>query len=353
MTVLRELRAVGVPEGMIPLADDRLVDLAAAMARDVRVSPRLELYPLGLDLVQALRISQAAAGVRPDTGIGTDDLLARVRARFPALAVLADTTYVELEEALDRAGFPLAYDQQRKRFLPRARETVTWHTEQTVSVPASTRTLIEDAQSELSLGRDPRRVRPARLQAARRRGGFVTLTVKGPELPGVAERLAERFDVTPPALDELLLTTLRELAQEQRAPWQALLKADAAFAASGSIGAGLASYTRLALERFVAHVAELAAASGPRTVLLAHRAGLVARYWEMGGRELLVALQNAAGRPADAPHGLWLLVPMEDPEASPALDGRTVDVVDRAAGLVVLDELFLKELKSGTWEKTD
>ncbi|MCX5342978.1 hypothetical protein [Streptomyces atratus] len=62
-------------------------------------------------------------------------------------------------------------------------------------------------------------------------------------------------------------------------------------------------------------------------------------------------MQNAAGRPADAPHGLWLLVPMEDPEASPALDGRTVDVVDRAAGLVVLDGLFLKELKSGTWEQ--
>ncbi|MFI6728176.1 hypothetical protein [Streptomyces atratus] len=294
VTVLRELRAVGAPEGMIPLADTRLVDLAAAMARGVGVSPRLELYPLGLDLFQALRISQAAAEVRPDTGIGTDDLLARVRARFPALAVLADTTYVELEEALDRAGFPFAYDQQRKRFLPRGREAVAWHTEQTVSALASTRTRIEDAQSELALGRDPRRVRAARLQAARRPGGFVALTVKGPELPGAAERLAERFDVTPLALDELLLTTLRELAQEQRAPWQALLKADAAFAASGSIGAGLASYARLALERVVARVAELAAASGPRTVLLAHRAGLVARYWEVGGRELLVALQNAA-----------------------------------------------------------
>ncbi|MFJ1548989.1 hypothetical protein [Streptomyces sp. NPDC088246] len=225
-------------------------------ARGVGVSPRLEFYPLGLDLVQALRISQAAAGVRPDTGIGTDDLPARVRARFPAPAVLADTTYVELEEALDRAGFPLAYDQQGKRFLPRARDAVTWHTEQTVSALASTRTLIEGAQSELALGRDPRRVRAVCLQAARRRGGFVALTVKGPELSGVAERLAERFDATPLALDELLRSTLRELAQEQRAPWQALVKADAAFAASGSIGAGLASYARLALERASASSAD-------------------------------------------------------------------------------------------------
>ncbi|WP_371612449.1 BREX system serine/threonine kinase PglW [Streptomyces clavifer] len=352
VTVLRELRAVGAPEGMLQLADTRLVDLAAAMARGIGVSPRLELYPLDLHLDQALRISQAAAGVRHETGIGTDDLLARVRARFPALAVLADTTYVELEEALDQAGFLLAYDQQRKRFLPRAREAFAWRTEQTVSALASTRTLIEDAQSELALGRDPRRVTAARLQGARRRGGFVALPVKGPELPGVVERLSERFDVTPLALDDLLLGTLRELAQEQGAPWQALLKADAAYAASGSIGAGLASYARLALERVVARVAELAATSGPRTVLLAHRAGLVARYWEVGGRELLVAMQNAAGHPAVAPHGLWLLVPMEDPEASTALDGRTVDVVDKETQRVELKGLFLKELKSGTWEKT-
>ncbi|MEK8143674.1 hypothetical protein NKH18_21580 [Streptomyces sp. M10(2022)] len=32
----------------------------------------------------------------------------------------------------------------------------------------------------------------------------------------------------------------------------------------------------------MARVAEQAAASGPRTVLLAYRAGLVARYWEVG-----------------------------------------------------------------------
>ncbi|MFF4095041.1 hypothetical protein ACFYYY_14550 [Streptomyces sp. NPDC001834] len=41
---------------------------------------------------------------------------------------------------------------------------------------------------------------------------------------------------------------------------------------------------------------------------------------------------------------------MEGPEASPALDGRTVDVVDRAGEWVVLDGPFLKEPKSGTWE---
>jgi hypothetical protein len=36
---------------------------------------------------------------------------------------------------------------------------------------------------------------------------------------------------------------------------------------------------------------------------------------------------------------------MEDPEVSPSLDGRTVDIVDRASEWVVLGGLFLKELK--------
>ncbi|MFJ4771561.1 BREX system serine/threonine kinase PglW [Streptomyces uncialis] len=345
-TVLRELRAVGAPEGIVPLADTRLVELAAALAGGVAVSPRLELFPLDLDLSRALRISQAPAGVRAQVGIGTTDLLARVRARFPGLTVLADTTYVELAEALTRADFPLDYDPQRARFLPRAQEVAGSRLAVTASSLTSTGTLIAAAQGDLARGRDPRQVLAARLDTAHRRGGFLALTLKGTELPAVADRLAARFDVVPVALDELFLTALRELAEEQGVPWQALLKADAAFTTSRVLGAGLASYTRLAAERVAARVTALAEEAGPRTVVFSHRAALPARYWEAGGRELLVALQEAARRPADAPHGLWLLVPAEDPHATPALDGRTVDIVDRVSEWAVLDGLFLKELRA-------
>ncbi|MEG3629387.1 hypothetical protein [Streptomyces poriticola] len=78
--------------------------LAASMASGV--SSRLKLFPLTLDLTRALRISQAPAGVRPDTGNTTKDLLSRVRARFPGLAVLSEATHVELGETLAEAGFP-------------------------------------------------------------------------------------------------------------------------------------------------------------------------------------------------------------------------------------------------------
>ncbi|UNZ18011.1 BREX system serine/threonine kinase PglW [Streptomyces sp. 891-h] len=343
-TVLRELRAVPAPES---LADTRLVDLAAAMAPGVAVSPRLELFPLGLALDRALRISQAPAGVRAESGISTADLVARIRARFPGLSALADVTYVELDEALKQADFPLEYDQQRKKFLPRAAKASGsgTHVEPSASNLTSTGSLIAAAQSDLALGRDPRRVMSTRLETARRRGGFLAITVKGLELPYVAERLAERFDVVPVSFDELFLSVLRELAAEHGAPWQALLTADATLTASGTIGAGLASYARVASERVVARATALAESAGPRTVLLAHETALAARYWTSGAREALVTLQEAARRPAGHPHGLWLLAPMEDPHVSPSLDGRTVDIIDRASEWVVLGGLFLKELK--------
>ncbi|MFD5648393.1 hypothetical protein [Streptomyces sp. NPDC127039] len=80
--------------------------------------------------------------------------------------------------------------------------------------------------------------------------------------------------------------------------WQALLKADAKYTATGTLGAALSSYTRLASERLRGRLLDLAERSGPRTVLLAHDAGLIARYWKVGGRELMTALQQSARRHA-------------------------------------------------------
>ncbi|MFD4348595.1 hypothetical protein ACFWQ6_27625 [Streptomyces coelicoflavus] len=60
----------------------------------------------------------------------------------------------------------------------------------------------------------------------------------------------------------------------------------------------------------------------------------------------MAALRQSARRPADTPHGLWLLVPAEDPRATPTLDGRTVEVVDRVTEWEVLDGLFVKSLRT-------
>jgi serine/threonine protein kinase len=344
-TVLRELRAVPVPEGMAPLADTRLVELAASMAGGVAFSPRLELFPLTLGLARALRISQAPAGVRPESGITATDLLSRIRARFPGLAVLDEATYVELAEALAETGFPLHYDQDRRRFFPQLQDGTGGRPGMSSSALTSTSSLYAAAQGRIAEGKDPRELLSARLTEARRRGGFLSLSLKGAELPGVAEALGQRFDTPAVPLNALFLDALKELAEEQSIRWQALLKADAKFASTGTLGAALASYTRLAADRVRQRVLDRAETAGPRSVLLVHEAGLIARYWEAGGRELLAALQQSARRPADTPHGLWLLLPVEDPRATPTLDGRTVEVVDRATEWEVLDGLFVKDLR--------
>ncbi|MFE9920237.1 hypothetical protein ACFYQA_01270 [Streptomyces sp. NPDC005774] len=62
------------------------------------------------------------------------------------------------------------------------------------------------------------------------------------------------------------------------------------------MGAALASYTWSAAERVRQRVVDLVERSGPRTVLLAHEAGLIARYWEAGGRELLPGFPESPGQ---------------------------------------------------------
>lgn len=342
-TVVRELRAVPAPEGMPPLADTRLVALAAAVAKGVAASPRLELYPTDLQLARALRISQAAAGVRSDQGISPTELLARVQARFPLLGAAGEPTHVELEEALGEAQFPLSYHHERKRFFPPVKDPNHW------SSLSYTRTsvLTAEAQAAASAGRDPQAILRARLTAAARRGGFLALTVKGTELPGTAEAVAAEFGVVRVDLNADFLEVFRGLVEERGKKWQAVLRADARFTETGELGAALRSYTQVVTERLAERLTSRAEVAGTKTILFVHNAGLLARYWDGGGRELLTALQQSARRPADLPHGLWWLCPMEDPKQSPSLDGRTVEVVDRATEWAVLDRLFLKELRAG------
>jgi hypothetical protein len=70
---------------------------------------------------------------------------------------------------------------------------------------------------------------------------------------------------------------------------------------------------------------------------------MVARYFDEGGHAFLTELQNAARRPDDAPHGLWLLCPAESALDTPQLDGKIVEVLTESER-VVLDREFLEEV---------
>ncbi|GAB3489550.1 BREX system serine/threonine kinase PglW [Amycolatopsis cihanbeyliensis] len=334
-TVLRDLRAVGVPDGMRPLADTRLVALAAAMSQRAAASRRLELYHRDLRLDRALRISQAAVGVR-DAGISRENLLARVRARFPEIE-LGDPSYIEVERALAAAGSKLTYGPTTGRFTPPEQP---W------------RRMLSSSSSHLSsidpdaaaTGRDPVELQSARLAESVDRGGFVAITVKAKDLPGTARLLAERFGVLDVDLGRLFLTELRELVAEKQQDWAKVLAADARISASTAVPRGLASYVSLTWQRVRQRLLERVTDAGPRTVVFLHDAGLLGRYAEAGGHALLVELQRAARLPDEQPHGLWLLCPAEAPNDSPRLLGEQVEVLpdDR---MVALMSQFLAQLR--------
>ncbi|MFD9862297.1 BREX system serine/threonine kinase PglW [Streptomyces alboflavus] len=341
-TVIRELRAVVAPDGFVPLADTRLVALAAAVAPSIEATPRLELYPRDLTLERALRISQAGAGVRRDRGITVAELVTRLRARFPDLDVLSggrEPTYVEMESALAQARFDLTYDSKRSAFFPPALESaVSWtstgsHTSylphvSPVSVPGDVST-------------DPHEVIRAKLAACVARGGFLALTLRASRLPGAAQAVAAAYPVVTVDLGREFLAEFRALATEKGQDWEKVLRADAG-SAPGRIKKGLASFVRVVWPRVEARLLALAAA--PRTVLCLHDAGLFARYWDEGGHDTLVRLQAAARRPADDPHGLWLLCPMEVRSRMPQLDGKTVEVIGGDGERAYLDSKFLDAL---------
>jgi hypothetical protein len=331
--VVRELRAVPAPEGLPSQADTRLVELAAVMSQRAAASARAELYPRELDVVRALRMSQAAVGVRRETGITREALLAKVRARFPAVVVDDQTSEVQLEEALRAAGTPLEWDTETKRFRP--------------PEPKFSRSAVSSSTSRsghgplFSGGVDPREVLGEKLVRAGEHGGFLALTLRGVYLPGVAEALASRYAVHPVHVDSEFVATFRELIAERGQDWELVRRLDAGFGRTGLPKPGFREYVRKVWERLRDR---LVAVGGERTVLLLHHAGLVGRYADLGGREFLTSLQQAARSASAKPHGLWVLCPGESAREAPQLDGLRVEALTESER-VVLDKDFLRDLQ--------
>ncbi|WP_346776476.1 BREX system serine/threonine kinase PglW [Streptomyces sp. HNM0574] len=341
---LRDLRAVDTPEGMPPLSDARLVSLAAATSEGAAASPRLELYPRSLELWRALQISQAAAGVRRETGISLEGLLARLRSRFPEMA-LDRPTHVEVEDALAKAGFPLTYELTEKRFKPPAPAGgpglgSSWlSSSSTGTLP----TAQAGPSSVVGDGRAPEQLLRAKLNAAVRAGGFLALNVHHKRLRGAADAVAEAFPVQPVNLARVFLAEFKSLAAEQGTDWTKVLGADTRYTRSGALPGGLRSYVARVWPRVGERLAE-AGSSEPGTVLFVHTAGLLAHYYEAGGHDILVGLQREARRPGGSPHGLWLLTPAQSQNGYPELDGRTVEITGGDAERAVLTRDFLNHL---------
>ncbi|WP_410581416.1 BREX system serine/threonine kinase PglW [Amycolatopsis sp. lyj-108] len=337
-TALRELHAVERPEGMSPLADTRLLSLAASMSAHSAASRRLELYPLDLGLVRGLRISQAAAGVSDD-GITLDALLAKVRVRFPEIS-LGTPSPIDVGEALRDAGSSLTFDPVKNRFCPpRPAESLR-------PARSSSRTLTSIDHAALNTGRSSSELITARLVDGRRLGGFLALKVKAKNLPGAATLVASEHDVEAVDLGRLFLTELRALVKERNQGWDRVLVADTRVGRDGTVPPGLASYVSVSWQRVQNRLMATMAEAGPRSVLFLHDAGLIGRYFDAGGHKILTELQRAARDPQATPHGLWLLCPMETAGEAPSLAGQIVGT-EGDHEVLLLRSKYLNELHKG------
>jgi hypothetical protein len=244
-------------------------------------------------------------------------------------------THVQMEDALKAAGFPLEYDPADRRFKPPAPEPSR--------LASSSSTALSARLASTTAGLDPLEMLDRKLTRALERGGFAALTLRGRNLPGAAQAIARTYSVSPVDVGRLFLTELRGLADERKQEWPRLLNIEARFTETGQMTQGLASWIRTAWSRVEQRLLEIG--EGGKTVLFLHDAGLLGRYHDQGGHELLTRMQRMARLPEHVPHGLWLLCPAESEMDTAQIDGHIVDVTDLSE-FVALTGAFMAQLRT-------
>lgn len=201
---IEELRAVALPDGAEPIAEHRVLPLAAAASNGVAdVNTQGQLYPIGMSAERALRL--AAASLVGQT-LGHERLQERVRARFPRAQALPRRVS---DETLNRCGVPLVWDSVREVYTPPTALNTTSST-RTGTVLAPLTGPSDDAQVDVKLA------------AALQRHAFVALLTSMRLLMPARRALLTRLQLTELNVTAVLLEQLRKL----NFGWEAVVAAD-------------------------------------------------------------------------------------------------------------------------------
>lgn len=305
-TALRDTLIQALPdERPAPLDDDRrLVRLASALSQTAALSGADELH--ARDLAQVTALAIALAGVGGAAPVGAQELRARVRARFPAVASLPERP--RLDELVDAAGLGLVYDDAARayRSLTRAPDTTG------LAHRVSTYVVRADAPPVESghVGH--------RLAESRSSRSFLALGVDGRDLDLAVDTLARDYDAVPLDLTQVLIEAMRAAAEQVGLPWDAVRAADAAAAGSRE-AIGLATLVQRSLPAIDAAIEAAAAQADPATrpVLLLEAAPL-ARYEHLGNLSRWTDLTTPRRQ------AVWLFVPQLLGSRGAVLDTRPV-----------------------------
>ena len=288
--------------------------MAVVAAEIAAATPRLEVYPRGLDAGRAVRLASGAlSGVAQLTPAQVAE---RVAARFPEAAALPDRP--ELDALLDTAGVPLRWDDEESRYLPRRVEPAGLTSLTRRAHPS--RVTTGGTTSRAGWRRVEDRVVEAEDRLARSldEGGWLVLSTSPRRVARVAAALRAE-PVKPLDVERELLTAMRAFADAHGVDWGTVLAADVADRSS-------TNWTRLmrVVSAALPMLRDAISAAGPAVLLL--NAGILARYDP--SLSLLDSLREQVTHAgADAPvRTVWLLVPWHDAEAVPRLDDAAVPI---------------------------
>lgn len=315
-------RALEVLQSVLPqglaFPPERLLRLAASASQKAAVSSRLEIYPRGLGAARALRLASGALLGAPN--LSAAEVRDRIRSRFPEAEEIPGRP--RLDDLLAEIGLawnPAAGDGQGAYRFPEVSALTSSTTlDRARTTPGPT------PPAELSPEVFDAHLFEERLVRTSREGGFLALEVDARFLVQAEEELARRFPLDSVSLEERWLEAMRQIAAENGAEWDVVLRADAA-PADHPDARPFGQLLELARERV-----EAGLAASPRTILLT-RSGLLARYGRM---DLLERLRDRAGtRPHGGQpglHGLWVLVPADGSTTGPQIEGKAVPFLTSA-----------------------
>ncbi len=316
-TVVEALRAIPMPAGADPLPDNRLIRLAAGCSEGAATSTRLDLYPRNMDAQRAVRLARGAL-----VGQGTlsvDAVQARVRARYPEAAELPQRP--QLDDLLREAGTGLVWHADDRGYCLPDPELGNLSTAGPSGTHYSTRAGSFGGEMPPDEASGQARDFDERLRRSAETGGFLVLTVEPRRLAGAERRLSESFDAKLVSIDAVIVDALRTHAERADADWDVVLRADAD-TPEGSDWQNLLHLVRLAMPDVRAELL----AQGP--LVVATDAGLLARYGQL--RTLEILRDHASGlrvEPDSLLRTLWIVVPSDDPNAMPTVNGEAIAVL--------------------------
>lgn len=313
--VVETLRRVRAPDGVAPLADTRLVKLAAGVSKAAAVSARMEVYPRGLEPRRAIQLSAGALLGTKDLTV--DEVRSRVSSRYPEAAPLPSQPE-ELQSLLATTGAKFVWDSAAEggkgAFRYERQDGVTLTSGSTGAMRTTT------APPPVPPGLAPEVVDAQRFDERLRftldRGAYLVLVTQPADYVRVERFLCEEFQPTVCDLDALLIRELKVECERFGARWDRLLDADGA-----AEGSQVHQRLIILVDRALDSIEKQISAAGRH--LLLTNVGLLARY---GRLNFLDHLRDLLGRTGDFPQTLWVLVPSDQQHALPTLHGRPVPI---------------------------